>query len=221
MRGYFGIGVEGITKPYNVGTLFRTAHAFEASFAFTIGARYDRRTGHKVDTSDALGQMPFYRFPDIGSLMLPEGCRMVGIELCEDAIELPSFRHPQQAAYLLGAERHGLSEQTLELCDFVIKIPMRFSINLGIAGALVMYDRMLCHGRFAERPVGAGGPKEAKAEHVHGGPKIRNRARRFSATTEPAATATPFALPDASETFRAATPEAEIAQSLARSAEKD
>ena len=35
MRGYFGIGVEGISKSFNVGNLFRSAHAFGASFVFT------------------------------------------------------------------------------------------------------------------------------------------------------------------------------------------
>src|SRR3546814_2552323 len=30
MRGYFGIGVEGISKPMNVGNLFRSAHAFRS-----------------------------------------------------------------------------------------------------------------------------------------------------------------------------------------------
>ncbi|MBT4219652.1 MAG: TrmH family RNA methyltransferase, partial [Rhodospirillaceae bacterium] len=28
MRGYFGVGVEGISKVMNVGSIFRTAHAF-------------------------------------------------------------------------------------------------------------------------------------------------------------------------------------------------
>jgi len=37
-RGYFGIGVEGISKAYNLGAVLRTAHAFDASFAFSIGA---------------------------------------------------------------------------------------------------------------------------------------------------------------------------------------
>ena len=36
MRGYFGIGVEGISKPMNLGAILRTAHAFRASFAFAI-----------------------------------------------------------------------------------------------------------------------------------------------------------------------------------------
>ena len=45
MKGYFGIGVEGISKAMNVGTLFRTAHAFGASFVFTVRAQYNRREG--------------------------------------------------------------------------------------------------------------------------------------------------------------------------------
>ena len=36
MRGYFGIGVENLSKQMNAGSLFRTAHAFGASFVFTI-----------------------------------------------------------------------------------------------------------------------------------------------------------------------------------------
>ena len=45
MRGYYGVGVEGISKPMNVGAIMRTAHAFEASFVFTIGAVYSKRAG--------------------------------------------------------------------------------------------------------------------------------------------------------------------------------
>ena len=37
MRGYFGIGIEGSSKPMNAGNLFRSANAFGASFVFTVG----------------------------------------------------------------------------------------------------------------------------------------------------------------------------------------
>ena len=50
MRGYFGIGVEGISKAMNIGSIFRTAHAFEASFVFTVGANYSVSEGSKADT---------------------------------------------------------------------------------------------------------------------------------------------------------------------------
>ncbi len=56
-------------------------------------------------------------------LRLPVGCRMVGVEITDEAIELPRFRHPLRAAYLFGAERMSLSEPILQACDFVVKIP--------------------------------------------------------------------------------------------------
>jgi tRNA C32,U32 (ribose-2'-O)-methylase TrmJ len=94
----------------------------------------------------------------------------VGIEFMEAAVELPSFTHPPQAAYVLGAERASLSPALVEQCDFVVKIPTRFCVNVAIAGALVMYDRMISLGRFAERPVRAGGPMATRPAHVHGEP---------------------------------------------------
>lgn len=177
MRGYFGIGVEGVSKQANVGSLFRSAHAFGASFVFTVAADYTRRDAGRADTSDAVAQVPFYAFPDVPRLLLPKGCRLVGVELVDDAIELPSFHHPAQAAYVMGRERGSLTPEMLARCDFVVKIPTRFCVNLGVAGAIVMYDRITSLGRFAPRPVRSGGPTEGVADHVHGGPVFRTPER--------------------------------------------
>ena len=51
MRGYFGIGVEQISKEQNVGTLARSAHAFGASFFFAIAPSVAAR---KLATLDQL-----------------------------------------------------------------------------------------------------------------------------------------------------------------------
>jgi tRNA G18 (ribose-2'-O)-methylase SpoU len=179
MKGYFGIGVEGISKAMNVGTLFRTAHAFGASFVFTVRAQYNRREGSHSDTSDTPRSVPTYHFADLSTFRLPLGCRLVGVEISDEAIELPSFRHPRQAAYILGAEREGLSAELEARCDYLIKIPTRFSVNLGVAGALVMYDRLLTLGRHAPRPVAEGAPTEAAPLPVFGEPiyKRKRRAR--------------------------------------------
>lgn len=173
MRGYFGIGVEQVNKPFNIGNLFRSAHAFDASFVFTVAASYTREAGHLTDTSDSLGHVPFYSFPDPASMRLPEGCRLVAVELVDDAVLLPSFRHPLNAAYVLGPERGSLSPEMLARCDFAVKIPTRFCLNVGIAGVLVMYDRLMSLGRFAPRPVRAGGPTESLPVHRSGGPVLR------------------------------------------------
>lgn len=175
MRGYFGIGICGGTKPRNAGALFRTAHAFGAGFVFTVQAAYDTRQEAKTDTSRADSQLPFYEFPKIDDLILPRGCQLVGIELLDDAVDLPSFRHPIRAAYVLGPERGWLPPALVERCAHVIKIPTRFSLNVGLAGALVMYDRLVSLGRFPGRPVHAGGAPIPLEEHVHGGPVLRRQ----------------------------------------------
>ncbi len=182
MRGYFAIGVEGISKAMNVGSLFRTAHAFNANFVFTVAAVYARDEGGRSDTSDTPGHIPFYSFPDVDSLVLPDDCTLVGVELTDDAEELPSFRHPPQAAYVMGPERGSLSPALTEKCEFVVKIPTRFCVNVGIAGAIVMYDRVISLGSFPRRPERPGGPTEALPDHVFGDPKIRTKMEKFRDT---------------------------------------
>lgn len=174
MRGYFGIGVEGISKPMNLGSLWRSAHAFGASFVFTIAANYARREGERADTSKTSEQVPLYEFDDLASFRLPEGCALVGIEILDEAAELPSFPHPRQAAYVLGPERGRLSPGLVARCAHLVKIPTRFSVNLAIAGAIVMYDRMVSLGRFAQRPLAAGQAPAPLPEPVFG-PPIRRR----------------------------------------------
>ena len=173
-RGYFAIGAEGVSKSANVGALLRTAHAFGASFCFTLGAGFDNRTGRLADTAETPAHVPLWRFDDAAGLRLPQGCALVGIELLDEAIDLPSFRHPLSAAYVLGPERAGLSPALLARCRHVVRIPTRFALNLAVAGALVLYDRLLQHGRFAERPVASGGPNSAAPEPArHGAPVFR------------------------------------------------
>ena len=172
-RGYFGIGVEGVSKSANVGALLRTAHAFGAAFCFTVGAAYDSRAGRAADTSDTGLHVPVWRFADLDAMALPQRCKLVGIELLEDSVALPSFRHPLNAAYVLGPERAGLSPAMLARCHHVVRIPTRFALNLAVAGALVLYDRLIQHGRFADRPVRSGGNGAALPAGRHGAPVFR------------------------------------------------
>lgn len=172
-RGYFGIGVEGISKPMNVGSLFRSAHAFGADFVFAIAPVVDIGAIQKSDTSETARHVPLYEFPSVDALKLPRGCRLVGVELLDEATDLPSFSHPERAAYVLGPERGSLSPALLERCDFTVRIPTKFCVNVGIAGAILMYDRMMTRGRFAPRAPRPGGPVEELPPHAHGGPVLR------------------------------------------------
>lgn len=172
MRGYFGIGVERLSKPLNAGNLFRSAHAFGASFVFTIAATW-RASATRSDTSQSADQVPYYEFASVDALRLPSGCRLVGIELMDESDWLPSFRHPSQAAYVLGPERGSLSPELVARCDHLVKIPTKFCVNVGVAGAIVMYDRVLTLGRHAGRPGLPGAEPLALPQHIQG--KVRRR----------------------------------------------
>jgi len=179
MRGYFGIGVEGISKEQNVGTIARSAHAFGASFFFAVAPAVDINALRVSDTSDAFDHMPYHEYQSISDFTLPMECQLVGIELTQESIEMPSFRHPARAAYVLGPEMGHLSPVMQEQCAHIVKIPMKFCVNVGVAAAITMYDRMICMGRFAERPVRPGGPLEVLEKPVSGG--IRRKVRSSKA----------------------------------------
>jgi len=157
MRGYFGIGVEGISKAHNLGAVLRTAHAFGASFAFTVAADHKLRQINQTDTSKSNIHVPFYEWDHGEALLLPKGCALVGVELTPDAIDLPSFRHPLNAAYILGPEAGSLSPHLQDRCDHIIKIPTKFCLNVSLAAALTLYDRTLSVGGYPARPVRPGG----------------------------------------------------------------
>lgn len=177
MRGYFAVGVDGISKAMNLGNLMRITHAFGGSFFFSVNAKTKYKDTADSDTSHSYRALPTYNYASAEDCRLPVGCALVGVEITEDAQELPRFRHPQRAAYLLGAERNSISPEMLARCDLVVKIPMRFSINVGMAGAIVLYDRMINLGGYPARPMSPYRPGSAEIppEHIWGAPELRRK----------------------------------------------
>lgn len=151
-RGFFGIGIcHGKTKA-NLGTLWRSADLLGAAFVFTVGARYKQQSS---DTTKAWRHVPLHHYETVDDLVrhLPHSCPLVGIELDERAIELSGFSHPERAAYLLGAEDHGLTKDEIAACHSLVQLPGRYSMNVAAAGTVVMYDRHVKRGVSSARRV--------------------------------------------------------------------
>ena len=142
MAGYYGIGIYHNKSKRNIGTLWRSAQLFEASFIFSILNRYKWQPS---DTLKSWRHVPFFHHDSVDDFLqnLPFDCELIGVELTEDAIDIVDFKHPKQAIYLLGAEDTGLPEEILAMCSRVIKLPGKYSMNVSTAGSLVMYDRYL------------------------------------------------------------------------------
>jgi tRNA G18 (ribose-2'-O)-methylase SpoU len=140
-RGYFAIGAERTSKALNLGNIMRSAHGFGAAYTFTVGAMYQAMEA-RADTSKGQWHVPHYNWATLAEMRLSQGCVLVGVELVDGAIDLPLFKHPLRAAYVLGPEKGSLSDPLLAQCKHVIKIPTRFCINVAMAAAIVMYDRV-------------------------------------------------------------------------------
>ena len=145
-RGYFGIGIYNIKSEVNIGTLWRSAFQFGASFIFTVGRRYSKQSS---DTPNAIKHVPLLHYIDISDLLehLPIDCPLIGIETTGQDIQ--NLCHPERATYLLGAEDHGIPNNVLAQCHRVIGIPFSRigSLNVAVAGSIVMYDRLVKQSR--------------------------------------------------------------------------
>ena len=145
-RGFFGIGIEYPRTAKNVGTLWRTAHIMKADFMFVIGHYKPVAT----DTLRSWRHVPLFEYESFGQFYssMPKDARLVGIELDERSVPLAGYKHPERAVYLLGSERDGLSQEALEHCVEVVQIPGEFSLNVSVAGSIVIYDRLLKNSGF-------------------------------------------------------------------------
>ena len=161
MRGYFAVGVLEISKSRNMGALMRTAHAFGAAYTFSIGSEVTRQQVRQADTSKAELHLPYFDFASLDDMTRPRGMELVGVELTDEAVDLPAFRHPLCAAYVFGRERGSLTGDMQARCQHIVKIPTKFCVNVSVACAITLYDRTLNFGGFPERPLMPGGPQTA------------------------------------------------------------
>lgn len=87
--------------------------------------------------------MPYFHYATFDDFYahLPKGAMLVGVELNEEASPLETFLHPRRCVYLLGAEDHGLSSKAIDKAHHLVKFKSRLSLNVSVAGSIVMYDR--------------------------------------------------------------------------------
>lgn len=137
-RGYFGIGIENMKTPNNLGTLWRSAINLGADFIFVIGKRYKHQCS---DTVKAFRHIPLFEYETIDDLVIPHDCKLVGVEILPISQDLRTYKHPERAIYLLGAEDHGLSSRALQKCHDIVQFESNFCMNVSCAGSILMWDR--------------------------------------------------------------------------------
>jgi TrmH family RNA methyltransferase len=129
-----------VSDPGNVGTLIRTADAFNASVALSPGSADP--TGPKAlrASAGAIFRVPTASFDDAGR-------PRIGL-VAQGGTPLGDLALGDAATFVLGAEREGLPDELLRDCDALATIPQSEhteSLNVAVAGAIALYEARRGH----------------------------------------------------------------------------
>lgn len=140
-ENYFGIGIYRPKTQENVGTLWRTALIYGASFIFIIDAKYKKQSSDVLKT---WSKIPLFQYKDWEAFhgSMPYSCQLIGIEIDKRATPIKEFVHPPRANYLLGSEDNGLPKMIKQKCHRIIQLPGKTSLNVAVAGSIVIFDRI-------------------------------------------------------------------------------
>lgn len=139
------LAMEGVQDPGNVGTILRTADAYEADGVILLDGCADLYNPKTVrSTMGALFRVKAWNatLGELCGVLRRSGLPLLGAALREDTVDAreADLRH---AVVLIGSEGRGLSEAALSACDKTIKIPMSErceSLNAAIAAATLLWE---------------------------------------------------------------------------------
>ena len=84
---------------------------------------------------------------------LPEGAVPVAVEVRPQAVDLPTFEHPEKAVYVFGPEDGSIPKGFLHVCHRFVVIPSLHCLNLAAAVNVILYDRRTKMGWDADAKV--------------------------------------------------------------------
>jgi tRNA (guanosine-2'-O-)-methyltransferase len=145
--GRLSLLLDGVSSPFNVGAIVRTAAAFRvehlylASGATSPGSARAGKTA--MGTERYLSWSIFERGADAADAAREEGYSVVGLELADHAVPLFQLSVGPDVCLAIGHEDHGLTSSTLAACDAVAFIPQLGrvgSLNVATAAAIAIFE---------------------------------------------------------------------------------
>lgn len=137
--------LDGVQDPGNVGTILRTADAFDCDGVFLVNAcadPYSPKTARA--TMGAVFRRDVYQCTadELCALLQKCGLPLYGTALRNDTVSLRDAEL-SRAAVAIGSEGRGLSAEILSKCEKTIKIPMSprcESLNAAVAASVVLWE---------------------------------------------------------------------------------
>lgn len=142
------VAIENWSHDFNIGSIVRTANAFNVAAVHIIGRRRWNKRGAmvtdrylQVDHHDSMSA--FAEWADSETLPI------VGIDVLPGSQPIEGSTMPTPAILLFGAEGPGLSSEAVSTSSAVLHITQSGStrsINAGAAAAIAMYEWVRQHG---------------------------------------------------------------------------
>lgn len=146
-RNPLQIAIENWQHDLNIGSIVRTANAFNVAKVHIVGKRDWNRRGAMV-TDKYLHVM---HHPDVPSFVLwcsENKLPIVAIDNTESSTRLESAKLPRECVLFFGQEGPGLSTEALKAAHAVYEISQygsTRSMNASAAGAIAMYAWAMQH----------------------------------------------------------------------------
>lgn len=143
-RAPLHIAIENWEHDLNIGSIVRTANAFNVAGFHIVGERRWNRRGAMV-TNRYLHE---FHHPDVGSLHTwadDNGLVLVGIDNVDGSVPIEGVRLPSPALMVFGQERDGLSPDARAAClesagiYHISQYGSTRSINAAAAAAIAMH----------------------------------------------------------------------------------
>lgn len=140
-RHPFHVAIENWQHDLNIGTVVRTANAFNAAGVHIIGRRRWNRRGAMV-TDRYLHVHHHPTVADFTAWAAAEGLAVLGVDLFDDSVPLETYELPERCVLVFGQEGPGLSEEVHAAAEATLSIAQfgsTRSINAGVAAGIAMH----------------------------------------------------------------------------------
>jgi tRNA G18 (ribose-2'-O)-methylase SpoU len=153
-RHPFEVAIENWTHDFNIGSIVRTANAFQANKVHIVGhKKWNRRGSLMTELYQHIDQ-----WPTISDLVADirahqPDMRIIALDNVPGSVPIERYHFPEKCLLVFGAEGPGLTKKALELADDVVYISQFGSvrsINAGAAAAVAMHCWIQQHGKISD-----------------------------------------------------------------------
>ena len=141
------IAIENWQHDLNIGSVVRTANAFNVTFVHIVGKRDWNRRGAMV-TDKYLHVLHHPTVADFAQWCTDNDTPIIGIDNLPVSKQLENFPLPEKCVLFFGQEGAGMSDEAVAICSVVLAIQQygsTRSMNASAAGAIAMYAWAMQH----------------------------------------------------------------------------